>query len=77
MATPKKNPVKIQSNLIEVNFVVGFDQNGKYQVVELDGQYTVEDALNNSAVIDWKTYTICRVYLPLPQPQQPLLLTPQ
>lgn len=78
MATPKKNtPTKPKTDEIEVNFVVAFDKDGKYEVREIEEEDDIAAFVREQCYLDVTSYRVCRVYLTPPQPEQPLVLVPE
>lgn len=80
MPTPaKKKPVKniTAPTEIEVNFVVGFDRNGKYEVREINEDDDPSAVVREDFYIDTVSFRVCRVYLTPPQPDKPLILVPE
>ncbi len=81
MATPKKTSnkptPKIITDEIEVNFVVVFDKDGKYEVREIEEDDDVQSFVRDQFYLNAVSYKVCRVYLTPPAPEQPLILVPQ
>lgn len=75
----KKKPVKniTVPTEIEVNFVVGFDRDGKYEVREIGEDDDPSVLVQEDFYINTVSYRVCRVYLTPPQPHEPLILVPQ
>jgi hypothetical protein len=80
MPTPKKTTnkptPKIISDEVEVNFVVAFGDNGECEVYTVNEEGDYLQALDN-CYFDYTSFRVCRVYLPRPKPQEPLVLVPQ
>jgi hypothetical protein len=75
--TTKTTPKKQED--IEVTFVVGILEDGRYAVVEIEEGGTALDALDNTAhlVSEYASHHVFKVILPMPKPLQPVLLVPQ
>lgn len=75
----KKKPVKTVTapTEIEVNFVVGFDKDGAYEVREIYKDADPSVIVREDFYIDAVSFRVCRVYLTPPQPDAPLILVPQ